>query len=42
MYLKFDFDMGEMVCFVYECGGDGVDCGVDVVVWMVDKDGKKM
>ncbi|KAK4664737.1 transcriptional regulatory protein rco1 [Podospora pseudopauciseta] len=38
---KFDPDTGEMVCFAYECGGDGADCGVDVAVWTVDMDGKK-
>ncbi|KAK4221724.1 putative carotenoid oxygenase protein [Podospora fimiseda] len=38
---KFDPESGEMVCFAYEAGGDGSDCGVDVVVWTVGKDGEK-
>jgi len=38
---KFDPETGEMVCFAYEAGGDGADCSVDVVVWTIDRDGKK-
>ncbi|AEO60340.1 hypothetical protein MYCTH_2309496 [Thermothelomyces thermophilus ATCC 42464] len=39
---KIDPDTGEMVCFAYEAGGDGSDCSVDVAVWTVDADGKKV
>jgi carotenoid cleavage dioxygenase len=38
---KFDPDTGEMVCFGYEAGGDGNDGSCDVVVYTIDKDGKK-
>lgn len=38
---KMDPTTGEMVCFAYEAGGDGSDGSVDVVVWTVDKTGKK-
>ncbi|KAL2192370.1 carotenoid oxygenase [Corynascus similis CBS 632.67] len=39
---KIDPDTGEMVCFAYEAGGDGADCSVDVAVWTVDADGRKI
>ena len=38
---KVDPETGEMVCFAYEAGGDGADCGVDLVVWTVDAEGVK-
>ena len=38
---KFDPVTGEMVCFAYEAGGDGHDASDDVVVWTIDKEGKK-
>lgn len=38
---KFDPDTGEMVCFGYEAGGDGNDGSCDIVVYTIDKDGKK-
>lgn len=38
---KFDPDTGEMVCFGYEAGGNGYDESCDVVVYTIDKDGKK-
>ncbi|KIW79913.1 hypothetical protein Z517_06528 [Fonsecaea pedrosoi CBS 271.37] len=39
---KFDPDTGEMLCFAYEAGGDGHDGSNDIVVWTIDKDGKKI
>lgn len=39
---KFDPRTGEMVCFAYETGGDGADCSREVMVWTLDKDGKKV
>lgn len=38
---KFDPDTGEMLCFAYEAGGDGHDGSKDIVVWTIDRDGKK-
>jgi carotenoid cleavage dioxygenase-like enzyme len=38
---KFDPETGEMVAFGYEAGGDGHDASCDVVVWTIDKNGKK-
>ncbi|KAF9636504.1 putative carotenoid oxygenase protein [Lasiodiplodia theobromae] len=38
---KFDPDTGEMVCFGYEAGGDGNDGSCDIVVYTIDKDGRK-
>ncbi|KAF2878231.1 9-cis-epoxycarotenoid dioxygenase-like protein [Massariosphaeria phaeospora] len=38
---KFDPDTGEMVCYGYEAGGDGHDASNDIVVYTIDKDGKK-
>jgi carotenoid cleavage dioxygenase-like enzyme len=38
---KFDPETGEMICFAYEAGGDGHDASDDVVVWTIDKDGRK-
>lgn len=38
---KFDPDTGEMVCYGYEAGGDGHDASCDIVVYTIDKDGKK-
>ncbi|KAF2016392.1 lignostilbene-alpha,beta-dioxygenase isozyme III [Aaosphaeria arxii CBS 175.79] len=38
---KFDPDTGEMVCWGYEAGGDGHDASCDIVVYTIDKDGKK-
>ncbi|KAI0016927.1 carotenoid oxygenase [Xylariomycetidae sp. FL0641] len=38
---KFDPDTGEMLCFAYEAGGDGADCGPDVAAWTVDRHGRK-
>jgi carotenoid cleavage dioxygenase len=38
---KFDPDSGDMICFGYEAGGNGNDGNCDVVVYTVDKDGKK-
>lgn len=39
---KFDPRTGEMVCFAYEAGGDGNDASDDVVVWTIDRDGRKI
>ncbi|KAK4098472.1 carotenoid oxygenase [Parathielavia hyrcaniae] len=39
---KVDPESGEMVCFAYEAGGDGADGSVDVAVWTVDRDGRKV
>ncbi len=38
---KFDPKTGEMVCFGYEAGGDGHDASCDIVVYTINKDGKK-
>lgn len=38
---KFDPATGEMVCYGYEAGGDGHDASCDIVVYTIDKDGKK-
>ncbi|CZR55269.1 related to lignostilbene dioxygenase [Phialocephala subalpina] len=38
---KFDPKTGEMVCFGYEAGGDGHDASCDIVVYTIDKHGKK-
>jgi len=38
---KFDPDTGEMVCYGYEAGGNGYDASCDIVVYTIDKDGKK-
>jgi carotenoid cleavage dioxygenase-like enzyme len=38
---KFDPDTGEMVCYGYEAGGNGFDGSCDIVVYTIDKDGKK-
>ncbi|KAI2630762.1 carotenoid oxygenase [Hypoxylon sp. NC1633] len=38
---KFDPDTGEMLCFAYEAGTDGADCGVDIVSWTISADGVK-
>ena len=38
---KFDPDTGEMICFGYEAGGNGQDASRDIVVYTIDKDGKK-
>ncbi|KAH6711459.1 9-cis-epoxycarotenoid dioxygenase-like protein [Leptodontidium sp. MPI-SDFR-AT-0119] len=38
---KFDPETGEMVCFGYEAGGDGHDGSCDIVVYTIDKFGKK-
>jgi carotenoid cleavage dioxygenase len=38
---KFDPKTGEMLCFAYEAGGDGHDGSNDIVVWTIDKNGKK-
>lgn len=38
---KFDPDTGEMLCFAYETGADGSDCGVDVMTWTINADGIK-
>lgn len=38
---KVDPDTGEMICFGYEAGGNGNDGSCDVVVYTIDKDGKK-
>ncbi|KIX09775.1 uncharacterized protein Z518_00856 [Rhinocladiella mackenziei CBS 650.93] len=38
---KFDPDTGEMLCFAYEAGGNGHDGSNDIVVWTIDKDGRK-
>jgi carotenoid cleavage dioxygenase-like enzyme len=38
---KFDPETGEMVCYGYQAGGDGHDASVDIVVYTIDKDGKK-
>jgi carotenoid cleavage dioxygenase-like enzyme len=39
---KIDPRTGELVCFGYEAGGDGNDASCDVVVFTIDKDGKKI
>jgi carotenoid cleavage dioxygenase-like enzyme len=39
---KFDPVTGEMLCFAYEAGGDGHDGSCDIVVWTIDREGKKM
>ncbi|EOD51046.1 putative carotenoid oxygenase protein [Neofusicoccum parvum UCRNP2] len=38
---KFDPATGEMVCFGYEAGGDGNDGSCDIVVYTIDRDGRK-
>jgi carotenoid cleavage dioxygenase-like enzyme len=38
---KFDPATGEMVCYGYEAGGDGHDASCDIVVYTIDRDGKK-
>ncbi|ENI06603.1 hypothetical protein COCC4DRAFT_70855 [Bipolaris maydis ATCC 48331] len=38
---KFDPDTGEMVCYGYQAGGNGYDASCDIVVYTIDKDGKK-
>ncbi|XP_014558060.1 hypothetical protein COCVIDRAFT_25416 [Bipolaris victoriae FI3] len=38
---KFDPDTGEMVCYGYQAGGNGYDASCDIVVYNIDKDGKK-
>lgn len=38
---KLDPETGEMLCFAYEAGGDGHDGSDDIVVWTIDRDGKK-
>jgi carotenoid cleavage dioxygenase-like enzyme len=38
---KFDPDTGEMVCYGYEAGGNGYDASCDIVVYTIDKGGKK-
>jgi carotenoid cleavage dioxygenase-like enzyme len=38
---KIDPETGEMICFAYEAGGNGNDGNCDIVVWTIDKDGKK-
>jgi carotenoid cleavage dioxygenase-like enzyme len=38
---KFDPDSGEMICYGYEAGGNGYDASCDIVVYTIDKDGKK-
>lgn len=38
---KIDPVTGEMVCFGYEAGGNGHDASCDVVVFTIDKNGKK-
>ncbi|KAF1834615.1 9-cis-epoxycarotenoid dioxygenase-like protein [Decorospora gaudefroyi] len=38
---KFDPDTGEMVCYGYEAGGNGYDASCDIVVYTINKDGKK-
>jgi len=38
---KIDPETGELVCFAYEASGNGNDGNCDVVVWTIDKDGKK-
>ncbi|KAL2424190.1 Resveratrol cleavage oxygenase 1 [Exophiala dermatitidis] len=39
---KFDPDTGEMICFAYEAGRDGHDGSNDIVVWTIDKNGRKV
>lgn len=38
---KFDPDTGEMICYAYEAGGNGNDGSLDIIMWTIDKDGKK-
>jgi carotenoid cleavage dioxygenase-like enzyme len=38
---KFDPVTGEMVCFGYEAGGNGNDGSCDIVVYTIDKHGRK-
>lgn len=38
---KIDPVTGEMVCFGYEAGGNGQDGSCEIVVFTIDKDGKK-
>ena len=38
---KFDPDTGEMICSAYEAGGDSHDGSNDIVVWTINRDGKK-
>lgn len=38
---KFDPETGEMIAFGYEAGGDGNDGSCDVVVYTIDRDGRK-
>ncbi|KAH6668899.1 9-cis-epoxycarotenoid dioxygenase-like protein [Halenospora varia] len=39
---KIDPVTGEMVCFGYEAGGNGYDGSCEIVVYTIDKDGKKI
>ncbi|KAJ9198734.1 hypothetical protein DTO021D3_5692 [Paecilomyces variotii] len=38
---KIDPDTGEMVAFAYEAGGNGQDASRDIVIWTIDKEGRK-
>ena len=38
---KFDPETGEMIYFGYEAGGNRQDGSCDIVVYSIDKDGKK-
>jgi carotenoid cleavage dioxygenase len=38
---KFDPVTGEMVCYAYEAGGNGNDASNRIVVYTIDRDGKK-
>lgn len=38
---KLDLETGEMVAFAYEAGGNCQDASRDIVVWTIDKDGRK-
>ncbi|KAF2710973.1 9-cis-epoxycarotenoid dioxygenase-like protein [Pleomassaria siparia CBS 279.74] len=38
---KFDPETGEMVCYGYQAGGDGHDASCDIVVYTIDRDGRK-
>lgn len=39
---KVDPATGEMVCFAYECGGDGADGSEEVAVWTVEGEGGRV
>lgn len=39
---KFDPETGEMICYAYEAGGNGNDGSLDIIMWTIDANGKKV